>query len=683
MEKRFQKINWKAIFSIQGNDLVAGFIGIILFLIIIPTFTYAYYANSLGDKETLMNRNDTGLVLFDRHGQPFFSFYQGKPKTFTPISQIPKHLQSALIANEDKEFYQHPGFSIPAIARSFYDDFQSKSLSYGGSTITQQLIKNSLLSSQKSFLRKYQEITLAYETERRFSKDEIIEMYLNSVYFGEGAFGVEEAAQIYFGVPTSHLDLAQSTILVAILPAPSKFSPISGDLSGAKQRQHIVLQKMVEQGFIDQTQADQAFSEPLQYGSPSYNLNNEAVHFALMVQDELINKYGEETVARSGLKVTTTLDLAYQRYSEKIVQNQVITLTPNRVTNGAAVVMDPKTGEVLALVGSRDWHYPGFGQVNVAISPRQPGSSFKPIYYSAALEQEIITPATILQDKPTNFGGGYKPKDYDGRYRGPVTVRRALANSLNIPSVQVMKNLGVPAAVDQAQKYGITTISSPSNYGLSLALGAGEVRLLDMVGAYSILANNGKKNEVTDILQIDDKFGKTIYRYQPQPKEVLSPNAAFLISSILSDNATRAEAFGNTLNISRPAAVKTGTTENYRDAWTLGYTPSLTVGAWVGNNDGTSMDNVAGSLGAAPIWKQLMEHFLADTPIEKFITPDQTILLYNCRTISTTEQPDPSDPKKKIKTKKVISYQEYFMPGTVPGNCSSVLKPTPTATLSH
>lgn len=672
------KVNWRTVFSIRKSDIAAGVLGIFVFLVIIPTYTYAYYSKSLDDKETLMNRNDTGIVLFDRNGTPFFSFYQGKAKAFTPLNQIPKDTRNALIASEDKEFYQHPGFSIQAIARSLYDDFRTGSFSYGGSTITQQLVKNVLLTPQKSFLRKYQEITLAYETERRFSKDEVLEMYLNSVYFGEGAFGIEEAAQIYFNEPASQLDLAQSAMLVALLPAPSKLSPIHGDLQAAKVRQKIVLQKMVEQGLITQTQADEAANEPLYFGPSGSEINREAIHFALMVRDELVNKYGEEAIARSGFKVTTTLDLNYQRYAQGVVQNQVAALVRNGVTNGAAVVMDPKTGEVLALVGSRDWSYPGFGQVNIALSPRQPGSSFKPIYYSAALEQGIITPATILQDKPTDFGGGYRPKDYDGGYRGPVTVRRALSNSLNIPSVQVMTMLGVSNAIEEAKKFGITTLSTPQDYGLSLALGAGEVKLLEMTGAYSVLADSGQKNETADILQIEDKYGDIVYQYQPHPQQVLSPNAAFLISSILSDNNTRAEEFGDTLNISRPAAVKTGTTENYRDAWTLGYTPSLAVGAWVGNNNGAPMDNVAGSLGAAPIWKQLMEHFLADKPIEKFAPPEQSVALYNCKSTIITQQSDPSDPGKKINQEQVRSYQEYFIPGTAPAYCSLSTQTSPT-----
>ncbi len=676
---------WWRIFAIRKSDLAAGVIGIIIFLVFIPAFTYNTYAGSLDDKATLMNRNDSGFVLLDRNGTPFFAFDQGKAKTFVPLSQVPKATQAALIASEDKTFYSNPGFSVPAIARSFVQDVKSRSLSYGGSTITQQLVKNSLLYSQKSFLRKYQEIALAYETEKRFSKDQILEMYFNSVYFGEGAFGIEEAAQTYFNKSASQLDLAQSAMLVGLLPAPSQLSPLHGDLQAAKQRQRDVLQKMAQQGYITQAQAERAAVEPLTFGSPVPILNNEAIHFALMVRDELIKKYGEQTLAHSGFKIITTLDLNDQRYAEKVVQNQVKALQPDNVSNGAAVVMDPKTGEILALVGSRDWHYPGFGQVNVATSLRQPGSSFKPIYYSAALGEGLITPATILQDIPTTFPGGYKPQDYDNQFWGSLTVRRALANSRNVPSVEVMNKLGVQNAINQAHLLGITTLQDPSSYGLSLALGAGEVKLLDMVDAYSVFAANGEKNPSTDILEIDDKYGNVVYHYQPQPEEVLSPGVAFLISSILSDDQARAQEFGNTLTISRPAAVKTGTTENYRDAWTLGYTPSLVVGAWVGNNDGTPMDNIAGSLGAAPIWKNLMEHLLAGTTVEKFIPPDPGVAAFNCVSSKVVQSKDPTDPNKTDSKIVTTQFQEYFLLGTVPSYCRSTQTtptsaPTPTLT---
>lgn len=653
---------------IDLSDIFVAFVFTLIALAAVPVYTYAYYGPDLTNRDVLMNQNNTGLTLLDRYNQPFFTFYQAKNRQDIPLSQMPKNIQLALVATEDKDFYAHNGFSPKSILRSIYDDLRQKELLYGGSTITQQLVKNALLNPQKNFVRKYQEIILAYEIEQRYSKDEIMEMYLNSVYFGEGAFGVEGAAQTYFNKKAQDLSLAQSAYLVGLLPAPSRFSPFAGDLEEAKKRQALVLQKMASQNYISEEQKKQAETEKLNFTPPDNPLNTQALHFALMVKDQLASQYSEEQISRSGFKVKTTIDLDWQQFTEETVKKQVKSLTPNRVSNAAAVVMDPKTGEVKALVGSLDWHNEKFGKVNVATSARQPGSSFKPIYYSEALDKGIITPTTMLRDMPTTFGKDYRPKDYDGRYRGMVTTRRALANSLNIPSVEVLSKLGVEEAINTAQKFGITTLEDPQNYGLSLALGAGEVKLVEMTGAYSVLANYGQKNDLTTVLEIKDKNNQLIYEYQPQPHQIISPGAAFLISSILSDNQTRKEIFGNTLDISRVAAVKTGTTENYKDAWTLGYTPSLAVGVWVGNNDGAPMDNIAGSLGAAPIWKALMEKFLANTPVEKFEPPKEYVESFNCR-ISFGREATQS-----------ASLNEYFLKGTPhPQNC---LPSKPTTTLS-
>lgn len=652
---------------------------LILFFIITPLSTYVSFAQDLSSKESIMDRNDTGVVLYDRYDRPFFTLYEAKRKTFVPLSQISPYVSKALIASEDKDFYSHHGYSIKAIARSIYNDFKERQLAYGGSTITQQLVKNVLLTSNKSISRKYQEIVLAQELEKRYSKDEILEMYLNSVYFGEGAFGMEEASQAYFNKHAQNLTLGESALLIGLLPAPSKLSPLNGDAQQAKIRQEEVLQKMVEQKYISEEDKIKAQNEQIALHPAPEDLNTESFHFAMMVKDELINKYGEEQIARSGLKVKTTLDIDWQTFSENVVRDRVARLANNRVTNGAVVVMDPKTGEIRALVGSKDWYNQDYGKVNVAIMPRQPGSAFKPIVYSAALEKSIITPATVLKDVPTTFGTNYRPKDYDSKYRGQVTARRALANSLNIPSVEVLSRLGVPEAVGMAQRLGVTTIQNPSDYGLSLVLGAGEVKLVELVDAYAVFANQGQKNPPTTILKIEDKRQQIIYQYTPQPQQVLKPEAAFLISSILSDNKTRAETFGNALNISRPAAVKTGTTENYRDGWTVGYTPSLVVGVWVGNNDGKTMDNIAGSLGAAPIWQDLMEKFLAGTPIEKFDPPEGIVTVTACRpnTIVTTMNNTVS-----YKESTPSAYTEYFIKGTEPPKSCTTTKPTLSPTIS-
>jgi membrane carboxypeptidase/penicillin-binding protein PbpC len=388
-----------------------------------------------------------------------------------------------------------------------------------------------------------------------------------------------------------------------------------------------------------------------------------------MVRDELYKKYGEENVIRSGLRVKTTLNRAEQQYAETVVQNQVARLTGDSVTNGAAVVMDPKTGNILALVGSHDWFDANNGKVNMALSPRQPGSSFKPIIYSAAFSQRLITPATILEDVPTTFPDNYQPHDYDGKYRGPVTVRRALANSLNIPAVEVMEKVGVQQGISQAEMLGIDTLKDSSNYGLAFVLGAANVPLLELTNAYAIFANQGMYHPPTDILEIHDKYGHLVDTNKNEGQQVMDGGTAFLISSILSDNKAREEEFGSALTISRPAADKTGTTDNFRDALTIGYTPSLVVGAWVGNNDNAPMDNIAGSLGAAPIWRSLMEHFLAGTPVEQFTPPPDIVRTAVCAQFASAKSPSTANPSS-----------EYFLSGTEPQNttCSNNPSPQPT-----
>lgn len=605
----------------------------------------------------------------DRNGTPFFTLFEAKHKTFVPLSQIPRPLQQALIASEDKDFYAHNGFSVKSILRSIRSNIEERRLAYGGSTITQQLVKNALLTPQKNFLRKYQEAVLAYEIERRYSKEEILEMYLNSVYFGEGAFGAEEGAQVYFGKSSRELNLAESSFLIALLPAPSRLSPLNGDTEPAKLRQNLVLDRMANQGYITEEEKDRAVNEELEFSGRLDDFNSKGLHFALMVGDELKTKYSEETISRSGFRVRTTIDLTWQTYAEETVSSQVKKLAVNNVSNGAAVVLDPRTGEIKALVGSKDWHDGKFGRVNVPVMPRQPGSSFKPIIYSAALEKGLITPATILKDSPITYSNketgfiAYRPQNYDRKFRGDVTARRALSNSLNVPAVEVMSKVGVIEGLNMAHRLGITTLEDPGRFGLSLVLGAGEVKLVDLTTVYGVFANQGVKNDPVSILEITDKQNQIVYSYQPDPQPVLSPGVAFLISSMLSDSGARREVFGNALDNSRGAAVKTGTTENYKDAWTMGYTPSLVVGVWVGNNDGAVMDNIAGSLGAAPIFKSLIEKFSEGTPIQKFTPPDEVLQL-NCKASA-----------------KDNGYQEFFLKSTAhPGFCSRLSTATPTPT---
>ncbi len=652
---------------ISKKPLFSFLVATSILIVLIPLFTYLYFIRDLRSKEDIITRKNSGIILLDRNNKPFFSFYEAKTKNTITIDQIPDITKKAIISIEDKNFYKHSGFSIEGFARAILTNIEEESFSQGGSTITQQLVKNTLLSPEKSLLRKYQELVLALEIERRFSKEDILEMYLNTVYFGEGAFGIQDAAQAYFGKDAKNLTLAESALLAAILPAPSALSPLTGDAQRAFDRQELVLRLMEEQGYITRQERVAAEQEKIIFHPKRQEMNEQAPHFALMVKDELIKKYGEQRIARSGFRIKTTIDLDKQKYAQSVVSNQVKRLASNRATNAAAVAINPQTGEILLLVGSHNWFDEVNGKINMAISPRQPGSSFKPVVYAKAFEERAITPATVLEDKPITYPDGYKPKNYDGQFRGQVLARFALANSLNVPSIHVLEKIGIPSAIEMAKRMGITTLKNPSDYGLSLVLGSAEVPLIEMTSAFGVFANEGKLTTRTTILEIRDKKGKLVYSHTPETKLVLDPRIAFLISSILSDSIARSPTFGNALNISRPAAVKTGTTEDFKDALTIGYTPSLVIGVWVGNNDNTPMDSVAGSLGAAPIWRQLMENMLNGKPIEKFIPPTNILRVMVCK-----------ENGLRAETATSSAYMEFFLPGTVPTKACTDSFPTPT-----
>lgn len=428
---------------------------------------------------------------------------------------------------------------------------------------------------------------------------------------------------------------------------------------------------MAEQGYISRQQKDQAEAQELQFDTHVEAEVIKAPHFAFLAKEELIQRYGEQTLASSGFKVKTSINLDWQEDAEKVVADQVQKLAANQVSNGAAVVLDAQTGEILALVGSYDWNNEDFGKVDVTQSPRQPGFAFKPVVYAAALEEKAITPATVLKDQPTSYGGKetgsvpYSPQNYDRKFRGLVLARRALANSLNVPSVEVTAKIGVEKVREMVQRLGITTLTDPSQYGLSLTLGAGEVKLLELTGVYAVFANQGRKNTPTAILEVRGKNDQVVYTHQPTNEPVLE-EVAFLISSILSDSQTRKEIFGNSLDNTIEAAVKTGTTESYRDSLTMGYSNKLAIGVWVGNNDGTAMDNVAGSLGAAPIWKDLMEKF-SDGQKAQFNPPPDVVEKYVCRYNGLLLNNEAT----------ASGYLEYFLPGTEPTKICVFPTPTP------
>lgn len=641
---------------------------VIAFLVLTPLFTYAYYSRDIANQERLMNRNNTGVVLLDRNGETFYSTGRAEHRDMVSLDKISESTINAVIASEDKNFYEHDGFSITGIMRAFYGNLLNREITSGGSTITQQLAKNTLLSEKQTFMRKYQELAISVAIENKYTKDQILEMYLNSIFFGGSVFGINDAANFYFGTTPAELNLAQSAMLVGILPAPNAYSPTLGNPEYAKERQRTVLDRMVKNGYITEEQAEAAYAEELAYVPPKQAEAGIAPHFTQMVLDQLYEKYGEEEATRSGYQVKTSLDLNLQRQLQQNITNHMGYIGANGGSNAAGVAIDPDSGDILALVGSADWENEKWGKVNVATTARQPGSSFKPIYYSAALARGAITPATILHDEPTDFGGGYRPLNADRQFRGNVTVRNALSQSLNIPSVEVMQRFGVGPSIEAAKKLGISTIDSDKQYGLSLALGSAEVSLLEMTNAYAAFANEGQQFQATTIREINNKFNTPIFR---APKAVartaLSPEGAYLISSILSDNAARAPIFGSSLTVpGRTAAVKTGTTDDQRDAWTIGYTPQLAVGIWVGNNDNTVMLN-GGSGMAGPIWINTMSQALAGVPDTPFVIPAgivQRAVCYGQEALAIRAG--------------YGTYNEYFLSDALPQNtCTPIEPPKP------
>lgn len=634
------------------------------FLVITPLATYLYYAHDISSETRLMNTNNTGVVLTDKNGEVIYSTGRAQHEALVPLTSIPKITQDALIASEDKNFYQNDGFSITGMLRAFYDDITTGGIVGGGSTLTQQLAKNTLLSSNQTVLRKYQELAISIAINQQYTKDQILDMYFNSSYFGQNAFGIQDAAKAYFNETPQQLDLAQSAMLIGLLPAPSAYSPISGNATYAKERQTTVLTRMVTNGYITNAQKQAALAEVLTY-APQQSVNTDAAPaFSQMVLQQLYDKYGEETVLRSGYQVTTTLDMSLQRTIQTNIAAHLPYIQRNGGSNVASVAIDPTTGEVRALVGSADWNNPDWGKVNMATTPRQPGSSFKPIYYSHALADGVITPATIFADVATDFDG-YEPLDATRTFSGNVTVRQALSRSLNIPSVKIMQKYGIAKSIAVAKQMGITTLTDPtSTYGLSLALGSAEVPLTEMVNAYAAFADQGQQFNMTLIKQVDDKYSSVIYTASEKSTQVISPEGAFLISSILSDNAARAPIFGSTLTVpGRTVAVKTGTTNDDKDAWTIGYTPQLAVGFWVGNNDDSAMLD-GGSDMAGPIWVPTMSDALKGQPNIPFPIPSDIVQKPVCYGTGSLASESGYN-----------TYNEYFLASALPSTtCTATQK---------
>lgn len=596
-------------------------------------FSFAAYlrlTHDLPDPNRLMERQVAqSTKIYDRSGLTvLYDIHGDQKRTMINLKDVPDNLKNATIAIEDKDFYKHKGFSVWAIFRTVVTNVLFNKMG-GGSTLTQQFIKNSILTSEKTFTRKIKEIILAYRIEKKFSKDEILQMYFNEIPYGSTAYGVEAASLRYFGKSARDLNLAESAALAAIPQAPSRYSPYGPNKNLLIVRQKYILDLMAKYGYISKNQSEEAKKANLIFKTPAENML--APHFVMYLKEILSDKYGEKTIEQGGLKIYTTLDLYKQKIAEEVINEKTPGNEKNyQAANAALVSLDPKTGQILALVGSRDYFNDEIdGQVNVALQPRQPGSSFKPIVYAAAFIKGY-TPETVLYDAVTNFSTDpvkpYKPHNYDSKEHGPVTMRQALAGSLNIPAVKTIYLTGIDNVIGLAQNLGYTTLNDKNRFGLSLVLGGGEVKLLEHANAFSAFAREGLKRPPAFILKIEDQDGKILEEFQDQEERVLSANVARLINNILSDNGARAYIFGanNSLTLgSRPVAAKTGTTNDYRDGWTIGYTPSIVTGVWVGNNNNQEMKRGAdGSVVAAPIWHDYMNRVLGNTPIEYFKTAD-------------------------------------------------------------
>ena len=632
------------------SGLSTSMLWIVIGFLVILFSSVIFFATQIPSPEDLTNRDVAAATkILDKNGELLYDIYLDQNRTPVKLSEIPTYVKEATISIEDKDFYKHGGFSIIGITRALFDTITSRSIAGGGSTLTQQLVKNALLTSETSLVRKLKELILAIQVEKKYTKDQILEMYLNEIPYGGTAYGIEAAANLYFGKHASELNLSEASLLAGLPQRPSVYSPYGTHPELSKKRQKEVLRRMVEDGYINKDQEKAAESVELTYRTKQNELGFKAPHFVLYVKQKLIEQFGDKLVEQGGLKVTTTLDYKLHEKAQEIVKKEVEKLNSSKIGNGAAVVIDPKTGEILSMVGSKDYFGDSLPEgcsegdscvfepnVNASLSLRQPGSATKPITYAKALEKGYTANYTLMDTK-TEFPGGdqpsYVPVNYDGQFHGPVQVRYALGNSYNIPAVKMLALVGVKDVLEQGYRMGITTWEpseeNVNSVGLSLVLGGREVRLLDLTSAFGALANKGEQMDPVSILKVTDSKGKTLFEYKkPDGKKVLDEGIAFIISDILSDNGARTAAFGSNsyLNISgKTVAVKTGTTDEKKDNWTIGYTPSFVVGVWVGNNDNTPLDPkiASGVTGATPVWASIMKAILANKPNEPFERPSK------------------------------------------------------------
>lgn len=644
----------------RAKRLLQLFVVGVIVVVALGLTTFLVFAVTLPEPTDVANRFVLeSTKIYDRTGEVvLYDIYEEERRTVIPFEEIPAHTKQAAIAIEDHNFYEHPGIDIKAIVRALVSNVRTGDpTGQGGSTITQQFIKNSILSPEPSYIRKVKEAILALELERRYEKDEILGFYLNQIAYGSNAYGIESAAQTFFEKPASELTLPESALLAALPKAPTYFSPYGSHIEELMQRKNLVLRRMHELGYISEEEMKEAQETELAFSSSRTGIR--APHFVFYIQEQLERKYGPDFLAQQGLRIITTLDWELQERAEEIAAERAQANTGLNAFNVALVATDPQTGQILSMVGSRDYFAdplpegctPGVNcrfepNVNVAIRERQPGSAFKPFVYATAFERGY-TDNTTLFDVFTEFNtscspggsplvGGtecYHPRNFDGIFRGPLNIRTALANSINVPAVKALYLAGIDNVIRTAEDVGISTFDQRDRYGLSLVLGGAEVKLTELTSGYGVLANEGVRNPLTGILRIEDNDGNVIEEFTEQPVRVMDAQITRMISDILSDNQARTLVFGPNNRLafaSRDVAAKTGSTNDFRDGWTFGYTPNLAVGVWAGNNNNEAMFNAPGVSVSGPLWRAFLEEAFSQKdeegnpkfPAEAFVAPD-------------------------------------------------------------
>lgn len=637
-----------------------------LFGIVIMFMMFAWFSRSLPDPNSIVRHDGFSTKIADREGGTLYELFTDYNRIPIKLIDVPMDLQHATVAVEDKEFYSHQGFSTWGMIRGLLRGI-TRGRAQGGSTLTQQLVKNVLLTSERSLPRKFKELVLALQIEKKFTKDEILQMYLNEAPYGGTAIGIAAASERYFGIDPKDLTLTQAAILAGMPQAPSRYSPYGSDKQAYVARTTAVLRRMREDGYITKEQETASLNELPSVEFKEQSAALKAPHFVFYVKDQLVDLLGEALVEEGGYTVTTTLDSELQDFAQNAVKEEIEKLEKVHVTNGAAMVMNPENGEILAMVGSKDYFAADYdGQVNVAMSLRQPGSAIKPVTYAAAFAKGYA-PSSMLLDVPTKFPGGsegefYEPKNYDGKFNGPVQLRFALGSSLNIPAVKLLSLVGLKDMLQTAYDMGFDSLAPTAEnmkrFGLSVTLGGGEVRLFDLVHAYSAFANGGEKVEPVSIMKVT-KNGKTLYEAKQAKKQrVLTEEVAFLINHVLYDNNARLLTFGanSYLNMNgKSIAVKTGTTNDKRDNWTIGWSTKAVVGVWVGNNDNSAMKEVAsGVTGASPIWRKIILKTWEKYKGDDFVAPS-SVEARQVDTISGYPEHD-----------GYLARADYFIKGTVP-----------------